>query len=263
MKNQGAGIRLILFCGALALVGCSSGEVKIGSNETIGASLSDYAATWDGYAEAYAFPPGSSDHVHLVLQPNGQGTLQVGDGTLPPPTNPNMGYPPAMDVSFGLDAPGRLNLIAGFAYPLYAAKVQTNRIQLGILPLDLYAAWCALQTSYAGELYVDGGVFDHACVQTADGNPTNTSCYEIALDSGTSGPDGGAASVDCGKQFLCAVGVCNCTASGCAGRSLPASTPANLFPSEIDGALDATGSTLTGTLSIPSAGRVTVHLQKQ
>ncbi|MES1208404.1 MAG: hypothetical protein ABUS79_20900, partial [Pseudomonadota bacterium] len=58
-----------LLLGLLAApFGCSSGgDVNIGDTQNVGAKLSDYAAEWDGYAEAYTFAPSSSDHLHMTL----------------------------------------------------------------------------------------------------------------------------------------------------------------------------------------------------
>jgi hypothetical protein len=54
--------------------------------------------------------------------------------------------------------------------------------------------------------------------------------------------------------------LCTCTADGCSTAPMPSGTPATQYPAMIDGALDATGSMLTGTM-LP--GRATVLLQKQ
>ncbi len=69
--------------------------------------------------------------------------------------------------------------------------------------------------------------------------------------------------VDCGKLALCLDNVCACTASSCTSEpAIPdGSTPAQ-YPVELDAALDATGTTLTGTLNLAGT-RVTVVLTKQ
>src|SRR4051812_1872769 len=68
----------------VAVPACSndSGSVDVGRN--VGSQLADYAASWDGYAEAYVFDDGS-DHVRIPLDAAGQGTLVVGDQAPPPP----------------------------------------------------------------------------------------------------------------------------------------------------------------------------------
>ena len=77
---------------ALVPAACSDGNpVDLGHRE---AQLSDYAATWDGYAEAYTFREGSSDRVRITLDATGVGTLEVGDAPLDPvPTDPEVGLP--------------------------------------------------------------------------------------------------------------------------------------------------------------------------
>ena len=73
--------------------------------------------------------------------------------------------------------------------------------------------------------------------------------------------DGTTQTVNCEWFDLCALGpVCNCTATGCAVPTQPEGTPPNQYALEIDGALDPTGTTLTGTMS---TGRVTVILTRQ
>src|SRR5262245_9474401 len=75
----------------LLSVACSGGDPTV---TTSGNQVSDYAATWDGYAEAFTFEDGS-DRVRLTIHANGEGTIEVGDSApLPPPTDPNVGYPP-------------------------------------------------------------------------------------------------------------------------------------------------------------------------
>ena len=68
-----------------------------------------------------------------------------------PPTDPNVGYP----ASIYSDKPGNTSgtgtqtaLVEGFLYPIDAATVATNRIELGVDENELYTAWCQLQTSY-------------------------------------------------------------------------------------------------------------------
>jgi hypothetical protein len=260
--------RALILCAAGSLGACSSDKpVNIGNTNMIGAQLSDYAATWDGYAEAFTFSDGS-DRVRLTIDANGQGTLQVGDAALlAPPSDPNVGYP--------TDQPGGIeySLIAGFLYPIYATQVQEARIQLGAVPGDLYAAWCALQTPVPYEITTivmqsgteiiigasDAGVVStqYACVapNTVSGAPGG-GCQVTNADGGTS-------PISCQKTDLCQgpQPACTCTASACASVQVPAGTPVAQYPVELDGALDATGKILTGTLTVGNG--VTVHLTRQ
>ncbi len=273
---------VLILCAAGSLVACSGDKANIGNTSVIGAQLSDYAATWDGYAEAYTFPPDGSDRVRLTIDASGQGTLRVGDAALfPAPSDPNVGYPPG--VAYNGPSSVNAGLTEGFLYPIYATQVQADRIQLGANPGDLFGAWCALQTPIPFyETTITGVFLDGGVVQTNDGGSpigvpgivdggvvsTFYSCLpnEPSM-SGPSGcaqmnPDGTTTPVDCGKLTLCQLSqTCECTATSCTSYPVAASTPVGSYPVELDGALDATGTMLTGTLNVGT--RVTVHLIKQ
>jgi hypothetical protein len=274
---------LLILCAAGSLVACSGDKANIGNTNVIGAQLSDYAATWDGYVEAATFQPDGSDRVRLTIDASGQGTLRVGDAALfPAPSDPNVGYPPG--VAYNGPSSVNTGLAGGFLYPIYATQVQADRIQLGANPADLFGAWCALQTpipfyettivgvvedggvvvptndggtpiSVSG--IVDGGVVStfYSCVPNEPGMFGSSGC---ALQN----PDGSSTPVDCGKLSLCELSLaCQCSATGCTSYPVAASTPVGNYPVELDGALDATGTMLTGTLNLGT--RVTVHLTKQ
>lgn len=276
MTNTRRGRLIGALLGTGAAFGCTGGgTVNIGSTQAAGGQLSDYAANWDGYVEAYAFQPSGSDRVRLTLDVHGQGTLQVGDGPqLPPATDPNVGYPVGIA---GTDIETiAFTLGEGFAYPVHAAQIQSNRIQLGLDPADLFTDWCALQTTLfpanpspplfsptsaadargpysctpqsVGAVIVDGG---------SDGGADGG-----GLPCGYTGSDGGAHLVDCNKEILCNIGVCTCTSTACASTQAPAGTsPAEYF-NELDGAL-MDQSMLTGTLNLNGVGRLTVLLQRK
>src|SRR6185369_16576824 len=148
---------MVLISGASSGLGCSTdGPVDIGSRQMIGSQLTDYAATWDGYAEAFNFWPDGSDRVRLVVDGSGHGTLEIGDAApIPPATDPNVGYPPGGYSTFSpvnVGAQGRLApLVEGFRYPLHGVAVDADRIHLGVDPADLYTGWCPLQTSYPAD----------------------------------------------------------------------------------------------------------------
>jgi hypothetical protein len=294
MKNVGFRTLAALLFGAGFSAACSGGggTVNIGNTNAVGSQLSDYAASWDGYAEAYTFTPDGSDRVRLTIAANGQGTLEVGNQTLvAAPTDPNLGYPPGNEDPPVTSTPP---LWEGALYPIYDAQVQTNRIQVGIKPNDYYAAWCALQTpsAFVAETSFDAGVpgFPGAEVQwwapfdggagapdAASGTITYFACPfsggGIPLNSGISaamcvGENGlygqDLIPVDCGKSYLCGAMVCACTATGCDSSPVVASGSApSDYPVELDAALDSTGKTLTGTLALSTDLRVTVVLQKQ
>jgi hypothetical protein len=262
MKRNSLNSITILLGLVAPAVGCSGGgNVNIGETQSVGSKLSDYAATWDGYAEAYTFQPSGSDQVHLVLDGSGSGTLHVGDETpLPPPTDPSVGYPPG--VSQGLKYP----LWDNFLYPVHGARVQTDRIQVGINPNDIESAWCALQTPIPDvETNTNGKGADattttttfYGCLPNLGTQSGTTDCALIAMD-GTKTP------VDCDKLYLCNdIRACNCTADSCSSNWQPAGDAGpDQYPDELDAALDASGKTLTGTLTLGDV-RVTVHLTRQ
>ena len=278
--------RALILCAAGPLVACSGDKsVNIGNTTTIGSKLSDYAATWDGYAEAHTFMGDGSDHVRLTIAADGSGTLQVGNQPqVAPATDPNVGYPPAGVISGINNSTGDIPPIyEGFSYPIYSAQVQTDRVQVGIKPHDYYTSWCALQTPFA---YVtqdifdpDAGIIYHTVVPGdagIDGGSTSAVMYsECAFEGSFSTTDangricygelnGVATQIDCGKFDVCNLQVCACTADGCGSSPLIASGSApSQYPVELDAALDNSGQTLTGILALSSDLRITVVLQKQ
>jgi hypothetical protein len=284
IKNVGSRALMALLYGAGFSAACSGGgAVNIGNTNAVGSQLSDYAASWDGYAEAYTFTPDGSDRVRLTIAANGQGTLQVGNMALiPPATDPNVGYPPgeSKDQGYGPTT----DLSEGVLFPIYDAQIQTNRIQVGIKPNDLYSAWCALQTpttTYSKlELADGGGQYDTVVVDggpnlptdagvttvysacpflvASSGIPPNVMCYgEVPIGQPP-------VLVDCGYGDLCNEMVCACTATSCTSAPLVAAGSApSQYPVELDAALDSTGTMLTGTLALSTDLRVTVVLTKQ
>ena len=104
MKKGNWGTWLALLLGSAASLGCSSSDkINIGNSQPTGSALADYAASWDGYAEAYTFTPDGSDRVRSTVAASGQGHLEVGNAALlSPPTDPNVGYPPSANANPGL-----------------------------------------------------------------------------------------------------------------------------------------------------------------
>jgi hypothetical protein len=249
---------LISLCFAAASLGCSDGPVNIGDTHALGALLSDYAADWDGYAQAFSFGDGS-DRIRLTIDENGAGTLRVGESaSLPAPTDPDVGYPPGNMGMFSTSGIAPPN--PGFLYPLHAAEIQSERIQLGIDFTDIYSGWCAIQSSYP-HLTGNAGPAPYGCfpelskIEHAD--PTSPSCTVTFLDGTTQ-------TLDCGKVSLCLLEmVCECTATACSAAVVPAGSPVNQYGTRFDLALDAKGSTLTGTFLRGGGERVTVILKKQ
>ena len=258
MKNERTRVLVALLCGAGAPLACSDGgAVNIGNTTTVGSQLSDYAATWDGYAEAFSFSDGS-DHVHLTIDANGQGSLEVGNSAaLPAPTDPSVGYPPGAGNEFqtgSLTPP-----FPGFPYPLHATGVEADRIQLGVDLNDAYSGWCAIEPPVLLTTNPSGGYGGYGCAPSftkIDHQPAEATCTLYS-------PDGTNEKVDCGWLTLCWFGpVCTCTATACSAVLTPDGTPVGQYAVQIDGALNSSGNTLTGTLLLPG-GRVTVVLQKK
>jgi hypothetical protein len=283
MKKTRLLSQALALCAAAPLVACSGDKpVNIGNTSVIGSQLSDYAATWDGYAEAYTFAPDGTDHVRLTIGADGQGTLEVGNQALyAPPTDPNVGYPPGTDFSkagYFQQPP----IWEGFLYPVYNAQVQTDRIQVGIKPNDIFSTWCGLQTSYyvltgytgSGLPGVGGSpggssgetpTYGYNCIPGSGGS-SSTNGGVTTCEVQNNSADGGYSNtpVDCNKFWLCTYQVCTCSAGGCASSPVvDAGSAPSAYPVELDGALDNNGQTLTGTLLLSQSLRITVVLQRQ
>jgi hypothetical protein len=234
-----------------ALTACSSGDpVDIGDDPVAktGEKLSDYAATWQGYAEAYAFDSGS-DAIRIVLDENGEGTLEIGNASpLPTATDPEVGYPPG--AAFG---PGTLSVLpvgrlySGFAFTIQGAIVANRRLQLEVVPTEVFAAWCALQTPVLDEVNSTDEHQSYYCVNNWGGGGNAEGCYEKDPDTGERQP------IDCGKRALCLVGrACACTADGCSNSQGATAT--------LDAALESEGDELEGTLAVGE--QVTVRMTR-
>src|SRR6478752_1246764 len=129
--------------------------VDIGDCYT-GEHLEDYAAEWEGYAEAYNFADGS-DKVRLKLDASGNGTLEIGNSpALPIATDPNVGYPASYksDSSFEQFT----YLFPGFAYAVDTATVESARIRFTLNPWQIARDWCEMQTPYDIHSQDSGGV---------------------------------------------------------------------------------------------------------
>jgi hypothetical protein len=246
MMRRGIPLLLALFTTPFA---CSNqGQVDIG--DPIGSNLVDYAGNWDGYAEAYMFHYGNSDRVRLSINPDGVGTMEVGDAALlPAPTNPDVGYPPvpSVDPMFGIIG----TLRDGVEYPVHDAAVESSRIRFKVNTFDMYGPWCEIQTP---TLLASGS---YSCADSSNvtglASSPDGNCQKVA-------PDGSMQTVDCGKYILCAgSSVCDCTPSGCTAQEAPnPAVPPVLF----DAALEQEGSRLVGTLQVDSATRVIVRMQR-
>jgi hypothetical protein len=219
----------------LAVPACSNdnGSVDIGRN--VGNQLADYAATWDGYAEAYQFDDGS-DRIRVTLDASGRGTLVAGDQPAPPPL-------PIDDPSFDITAASLpFGPVPGLPYEIGGAHVQDKRIQLSINPNEQFRQWCAAQPSIC-----DGDTC--ACIR----NYGSAACRNGNTCTATDPTTGETVTFSKTRFFLCTVGgPCMCTAAGCS-----VGEPTTLF----DAALENGGTELVGTLIV--GPRVTVRMSRQ
>ena len=233
----------------LLLVACGhSTPVNIGDVATLGAQLSDYQGSWDGYVEAYQFYDGS-DRVHLTIDDNGNGALEVGDSPALPPPVADKGYPPSdfygnssiSAVGDPSSNPFMDQLAPGFDYPIVDARVEQQRIRFATTTIEVFRDWCPLLTPILDPVNSSQTQELYECVLNPD--MSGSQCFSATVE------------VDCGL-FRC-IGGCSCSASGC---ELDAADQNVSF----DAALEAQGNELVGTLLIGTGGdRLTVRLTRQ
>ena len=236
--------RMICALGVLSLLGtaaCSSdSDVDIGDAKH-GEKLSDYADVWEGYAEAYTFSDGS-DKVRIVLDENGEGTLEVGDSA---PITLNVAHPPRGP---------RGGVLPGFAYSVRFAAVETSRLHFRFNHDEALGDWCAAQTSY--QISTEEEVY--SCLPNGSTRRANKDeCYLTPLDTETE------AQVDCNALELCQLrNGCVCTEESCAAQELLEAAPIQFA---VDGALDGSGDNLEGTLLLGELNSATpiIRLTRQ
>ena len=233
---------------ALGLAACSGGEsVDIGDDKVVrtGEKLSDYAATWVGYAEAFEFDSGS-DAIRIVLDADGEGTFEVGSAApLPAPTDPDVG-PPGIELgqTSALPAGG---FYSGFAYSVRNATVENRRLRLELVPFEVFSAWCELQTPILDQGNSEEELY--YCVNNWGGPGGPDGCSERNPDTGELAP------ISCEKRLLCLTGrVCKCDADHCWSNEQGHTIT-------LDAALEAAGDELEGTLTVGSG--VIVRMTRQ
>jgi hypothetical protein len=216
----------------VAAAACSDGgTVDIGHS---GEALSDYAASWVGYTEAYMVDP-SSDRIALTLDATGHGTLVLGDDPEPPALSADPDVGPTKGVN-----PLNLTLVAGVRYPVYDARVEASRLRISVNLRERYREWCAAQTSVAN----DGG--NYLCVLNGAATCDGSTCTVADPQTGQT------ITYEYEKFLLCTFyPACTCDAQGC---TIGAPTLA------LDAALEGGGDKLTGTLAI---GGATVQMTRQ
>jgi hypothetical protein len=240
LKTVTIGACLLVVIGAS---GCSSqDDVDIGGDRTasLGASLSDYAGSWEGYVEALTFPDGT-DRVRLNLDSAGQGTLTLGNDAPPLPA-PDADEPPPGLTLMGTMLVGSA-VLTGYPYTVSDATIHTKRIQLATLSPVEYEQWCELQTPV---LYEHSDQPEYHCIPGAGYRkepPDGSKCY-IFFD------DGSEVEAPCGK--LECVSQCACSATGCSATGGP------VF--HLDVAFENGGENLVGTMV--GYDRSTVRFEK-
>jgi hypothetical protein len=251
---------------AVALAACSSHQVNLGGtgdggsasgggtgSGSGGGATSPVNGTWAGYIESFHFPDGS-DAVTMMLtaEANGSisGTVIFGNKPAPPPpTNPDVGYPPGF---MGGNLPGPPNTqlyIEGFHYTAIKPAFDGQRLQLGVITAELWKAWCELQPMVYGWM-PDGGGPPYNCLPNWGFMGSPAGCSQPDPATGKSVP------VDCGKLALCDSpgGGCQCSATSCTVNL--DSAPDIAFDMQLMGdRLD--GSTSNGTI-----GSHNVHLTR-
>jgi hypothetical protein len=242
MKN----LIVSLSCFGLVLACGGQGALDVG-DETgkTGQALSDYAASWDGYAEAFAFPGDGKDRVRLTLDENGAGVLRVGDEALfPPAAEPDGLYPPTFALTGQPDgslARSLRGLRSGFEFAISGASVSGARLKFRVDVGQIMDSWCALQTAepVPGFSCGDGGGYGYSA---------EFGCF---VASGSEEADG-VAELDCDVAQQC--DACLCEGDGCRAVSREWNSL------EIDGALTDGGDTFEGTLVTADHERIALRM---
>lgn len=234
---------LSLFVAAAAALGqlaCST-DSTVNLGETKGSALVDYAAGWDGYAEAAFFDEANTptDRIRITVRADGTGSVRIGDAPLFPPANDyDVGYPRGAQPTV---------FQAGFEYSLHDVKVEGRRLRFYLEPSEPFADWCSHQTPFVESenvvRCVPGGVIADEGGNCSIGYPGD----DVAT----------APIVDCGKATLCVAPdvLCKCTPSACGPDHDPQ------FRIRFDGSLEEAGSRLVG--AIGRTAPVTVKLDRQ
>jgi hypothetical protein len=224
--------------------------------------------SWLGHFDNYVFPSGSNEiRIDLIDadpadQPNAPcGKIVFGGGDPPPlPTDPTAFYPPGYaptTIDLGDDAGSVLSynpqrtLYEGFRYDFAGyeldSSVDGGHVQLGIMTLQIYKAWCEMQLSYyQSPTTLAPNAYD--CVPSHSGSiggPTEG----CKLVSGPSLAD--ATPVSCAQIDLCTA--CSCQPNGCTLASVTADVHLDI---------QFQGDAGSGSASIPLDGIQAFTLQR-
>lgn len=244
--NTKLGVGIVL--GALVALACSEAPVDIGDENTqkTGESLSDYAGSWSGYAEAFTFEAaGSSDRVRLLIDEHGNGSLQVGEGAASVPTLDVDVAPAGPWSSFSSDFAVN-TLVEGYRYTLNDVRVEDRRLRFTVDPLELFRPWCQAQVPMGTDV-LGRVISPPVCHLNAYMDFESSTCMD--LDS-----SGNPFALDCGTLKLC-FSYCVCTETSCdasllgtAGAGTSRGGPEDVY--EADLSLDEDGTRIVGTLLV-------------
>jgi hypothetical protein len=193
---------ILALTAALAATGCSSGPVSLGDGPPDGGQPATVA--WTGYIENFHFDSGSDAIAIQItsMSPPLTGTVLLGAGPeLPPPSDPDVGYPPG----FGQTEQSSANLpYEGFHFTITQGEVSADRIRFHIGQGEIWKDWCALQPP----VLIDGSDPPrYDCLQNTSASMTGNTCMA------------GEEPIDCGKLVICRINhACVCTADSCTAR---------------------------------------------
>jgi hypothetical protein len=174
------------------------------------------SGTWKGYVENYKFHD-DSDAVVLTIvggvisgDVGGQATFGM---SMPPPpvSDPNVGYPPGLDLVAG---GGGLSQgpYPGFAFTMMKPSFAGQRLQFDIASAELWKSWCEKQAPILDEANAGG---QYWCVHNWGFKGGANGCSQPDPMTHQDVP------IDCGKLALCAIGggVCSCTMQACTSNT--------------------------------------------
>ncbi|WP_437310182.1 hypothetical protein [Sorangium sp. So ce388] len=198
-------LALFFTAALLGSTGCESHDLPIGGGESGSGGEGSGAAAllvarWEGYVENYKFRSGSDKiqiDIDSVEGDEIHGTVRFGAvPSIPPPTDPDVGYPPNAAPENEVDA--RLPY-EGFDFTMLGAELTDRRLRFSVDTRELWTGWCELQASYP----MAPGSDSYKCMPNASTEENNNVCNL------------GGEPVDCGYMHLCGSSVCDCGESGC------------------------------------------------
>jgi len=248
-----------------AATGCSQGTVGIGDQQPSAqqkTGLAAFAATWDGYVEAYTFQD-NSDRVRIAISELGTGTIRFGNEDLwPRATDPNVKYPPSYP-QYSAPRPTELPTVwDGVNYNFNGLRVEAERIRGSSWSKEVFGDWCALQTSNPTS---PGQQFPYTCAPTCGDivvgppqqpGPSDT-CYTFDPCPIDNPSDLTGANVPFPCERLELTLVCACDANNCTLTNASGTDDITL-----DAALEDVQQTMTGTLVLGGTN-YTVRLKRQ